>query len=82
MPSRKGVKIPSRLPLIIPDNRHYLEFPVLKVGKQRVAGLVFRAWCVGNNYQRETSRRSAAFAGQPGILEFPNGLRRGDSGWL
>jgi hypothetical protein len=52
MPSRKGVKIPSRLPLIIPDNKHYLEFPVSRVGKQPLAGRVRRSRCVGNNYQR------------------------------
>ena len=53
----KRVKIPSRLPLIIPDNKHYLEFLVSRAGKQRVPGRVCRSRCAGNNYQR----RSAAF---------------------
>ena len=52
MPSRKGVKIPSRLPVKIPDNKHYLEFLVLKVGNKRLAGLVFREMIISGNYQR------------------------------
>ena len=52
MPSRKGVKIPSRLPLIIPDNKHYLEFLVSRVGKQRLPGRVRREMIISGNYQR------------------------------
>lgn len=53
MPSRKGVKIPSRLPVKIPDNKHYLEFSGLKVGKQHLAGRFNREMIISGNYQRE-----------------------------
>ena len=60
MPSRKGVKIPSRLPLIIPDNGNYLEFLVLKVGKQRLPGRLNREMIISENYQRSGCAGSAA----------------------
>ena len=48
---KSSVKIPSRLPLIIPDNKHYLEFLVSRAGKQRLAVRLRR----DNDYQRKLS---------------------------
>ena len=57
---KSSVKIPSRLPLIIPDNKHYLEFLVSRVGKQRLPGRVRREMIISGNYQRSDCAGSAA----------------------
>ena len=61
---KSSVKIPSRLPLIIPDNKHYLEFSVSRVGKQRLPGRFNR----DNQYQRKLSALRSFRGVQPGRL--------------
>ncbi len=61
---KSSVKIPSRLPLIIPDNKHYLEFLVSRVGKWRLPGRFNR----DNQYQRKLSALRSFRGVQPGRL--------------
>ena len=68
----------------IPDNNHYLEFSVSRVGKQRVPGRVCRSKCgaeiISGNYQRSGSLRSEPTLRRnchcdAAIIEFTNFLQ-------
>ena len=64
--------MPARQPLIIPDKGNYLEFPVSRVGKQRVPGRLTVIMIISRNYQRVCGRNARCGGTGVSTLKLPD----------